>query len=136
MKTTEEIIEGNRLIAEFMGLKEVRWNGEKLLWVEKDFVEDFTNVNDYSNVSKFDWEHALPQTEELYYHSSWDWLMSVVEKIESLGFWFNIIGAESWIQNNELEFLPEIHIFEDTKIKSSWKACIEFIKWYNEANKV
>lgn len=83
--TTEQIVENNKLIAEFMSLKQVNWNGEGMVWVNKDFKEDFTYVDDYSNNSKFDWANSLPNADNLLYHTSWDWLMPVVEKIENDG---------------------------------------------------
>ena len=58
----QEIIEGNKLIAEFMGYK---------------FIEDW---HQYWRLSD---KHLLLEN-ELKYHSSWDWLMPVVEKIEYL----------------------------------------------------
>ena len=81
----KEIIEGNKLIAEFMNLKYINWNDECMLWTHKSFIEDFTDVNNFSKDSKFDWENSLPQSKNLYYNTSWDWLMPVVEKIEVLG---------------------------------------------------
>lgn len=55
--TNEEIIEENKLIAIWMNLKQVKWPGEdKLVWVDKNFIEDFTDFEDYSKTSKFDWE--------------------------------------------------------------------------------
>ena len=58
--TTQEILEGNKLIAEFMGAKR----------------------KEYSITNR---EHYLFRdgrkylTENLIFHSSWDWLMPVVE---------------------------------------------------------
>lgn len=57
--TQNEIIEGNKLIAEFMGLKMIE---------AKDITED-TNVN----------EHCFNPR----YHSSWDWLIPCIGKISN-----------------------------------------------------
>lgn len=55
--TQEQIIEGNKLIANFKG-----W-----IWPE-------------------DAEYRLYEEHALKYHSSWHWLMPVIEKIESIGW--------------------------------------------------
>lgn len=57
--TQEQIIEGNTLIAQFMG-NSVNIHGETL-----------------------DWEKR--QSTVMRYHSSWDWLMPVISKIIRLG---------------------------------------------------
>jgi hypothetical protein len=114
----EQIIEGNKLIAEFMELKQVNWNNECLLWVNKKFVEDYTDVEDYSDNSKFDWGNSFPQASKLLYHSSWDWLMPVVEKIKSI-----------------TEEPEEIDPLRDTlwwgNKMDVWYECVELIKEYN-----
>lgn len=107
----KEIIEGNKLIAEFMGYID---NGDP-----DGFLID-PNTNYDVNV------------DELKFHSSWDWLMPVVEKIQSLR------------NDKDIDELDRIHItalevsFKNlpkngyTKIEDMWQAVIEFIKWYNE----
>jgi len=63
MNTTEN----NKLIAVFMELKEFTYY--EYLYNEQIYLKD-----------------------DLYYHSDWNWLMEVVEKIESLGYNVNIFG--------------------------------------------
>lgn len=58
------------------------------------------------------------------YHSDWNWLMEVVEKIESLEENNNLMDC--FKQSNKVCGLP---IY--TKIEAVYNACIEFIKWYN-----
>tara|TARA_R110001599_G_scaffold336170_1_gene553688 strand:+ start:211 stop:627 length:417 start_codon:yes stop_codon:yes gene_type:complete len=72
----------NKLIAEFMGMK---------------LGEDHTNDNMYYD----DAENLHPPTpiNELKFNSSWDWLMPVVEKIESLGYWVNRNDGDITISN-------------------------------------
>lgn len=131
----QTILNGNTLIAEFMGLKQVNWystltNRSTLLWVNKSFNEDFTHVEDYSDESLFDWENSLPQSKDLFYNSSWDWLMPVVEQIESLNFTTRILDV-GMVINGELV----IERFGDTKLEGVWLTCVEFIKWYNRCRK-
>ncbi len=111
----QDIIQGNELIAEFMGFV---------------FYDD---ENMYYHIEE---GYYLCEPNLVKYHLSWDWLMPVVEKIESLLFpndnWINVsIGASKhctiFDSNGEIiEFTGE----EETKILSTWYAVVEFIKWY------
>jgi hypothetical protein len=83
------------------------------------------------------------------YDTSWDWLMPVVEKIESLGVKFWVKGNTCRVYiNRELAELDSnvewngistefegfffIYFEEKTKKEATYKAVVEFIKWYNE----
>lgn len=70
------------------------------------------------------------------YHSDWNTLMKVVEKIESLGFEFFIVENRCRIANNTDKSTETIIDFEITgrKIQATYKAAVEFIKWYNQQN--
>lgn len=63
------------------------------------------------------------------YHSSWDWLMPVVERIESLGYEVTIRGE---IVNIYIPNCEDFGATQKTKIGSTWLAVVEFIKWYNK----
>lgn len=70
------------------------------------------------------------------YHSDWNWLMEVVEKIESLGFGTSIVGGKNGfacVVTNGIEnsFVGN-HKINSTKIQAVYNACVEFIKWHNE----
>lgn len=119
------IEEKNILIAEFMGWKlghpellELRWSNE---WFEG---RDKKTTKGY-----------------LHFHTDWNWLMQVVEKIESItadGFdnsdnFFNVTigcGLYCTIQDAYGEIL-EIDNCKETKIKTVYSACVEFIQWFN-----
>ena len=69
------------------------------------------------------------------YHSSWDWLMKVVEKIEQegasviIGRFFCEIKYENPLnqkQNYSLRLACGI------KINAVYEATLDFIKWYNK----
>lgn len=116
--------ENNKIIAEFMG---------------RVIPED-----------KLEFYDENPTTH--YYNSNWNWLMEVVEKIEQTTI------KETYGQFNEKEsnaivsvvienkfcqilsngiYLNEIiSENEETKIEAVYNACVEFIKYYNEQNKV
>ena len=110
--TREEIDKNNKLIAEFMG--------GKLKWLNKI---DSSYVSGYANIAG------------LKFHKSWDWLMPVVEKIESLNI--NEIPIEVHIHSNDclISDIEHNSIGElsslGSKIKSVYECVVEFIKWYN-----
>ena len=67
--------------------------------------------------------------EDLKFHSDWNWLMEVVEKIESIkGTQIFINGISCEIMFKGRENRKNIN----TKIEAVYNACLEFIKWYNE----
>ncbi len=105
---SEEIKEGNKLIAEFVGY----------------------NDNEYPNLlPPFDWCGKL-EPKDMKYHSSWDWLMAVVEKIESLGYEFTIFNKTTHLNCGKTFDLG--YIISDTKREAVYKTVVEFIKWYNK----
>lgn len=67
--------------------------------------------------------------EKTKYHSDWNWLMSVVDKIESLGYLVEIRENVCFIKTSEQDYFSEL---EETKRQAVYKACVEFIKWYNK----
>ena len=71
--------------------------------------------------------------DELMYRSSWDWLMPVVEKIESLGNGVTIYKKGCHV--NDIGIFSTNGFNHSSKIEQTWKACVEFIKWYNGQNK-
>ena len=63
------------------------------------------------------------------YNSDWNWLMEVVEKIES------IKGTQIFINGISCEIIFKGEIISkhfNTKIEAVYNACVNFIKWYNE----
>ena len=71
---------------------------------------------------------------DLKFHKDWNWLMEVVEKIESIGFTFET--KKNWARITRKGENIILRWEEDkTKIEAVYNACIEFIKWYNE-NKI
>tara|TARA_R100000773_G_scaffold19589_1_gene17598 strand:- start:852 stop:1127 length:276 start_codon:yes stop_codon:yes gene_type:complete len=63
------------------------------------------------------------------YHNSWDWLMPVVERIESLGYWVNRNDGDVTIYNkNDIVVITPM---SSGGIDMMYKAVIEFINQYN-----
>ncbi|HZW70277.1 MAG TPA: hypothetical protein VFF57_05350 [Hanamia sp.] len=142
--TEQEILEGNKCIAEFDGWKlrprpYVNSDREEFPWWEK--LVDGKVVNTYHHdilLAKGRFEYGS-------YYSSWDWLMPVVEKIESFHLYFYIETHGSWIEYMGVEDpeLPWLNAFWNqeinndtnegrTKLECTWLTCVQFIKWYNE----
>ena len=98
------VIEGNKLIAEFMG------------WEKSPYPNTPNKMYRDDNVNVLSIHVA-----DLQYHTSWDWLMPVVEKIESL-------HAE--IHGDKIKYF-EFSISN----KYYWLAVVDFIQWYNSNKK-
>jgi hypothetical protein len=133
------VLFGNKLIAEFI-YPNIIWDyaPRKLPYEGHDKIENWLQLN-----LKSGWANHLE------YHKSWDWLMSVVEKIESLDLtkWYdtdnfsncsvNIEHSSCYIWLN-LNYDPGKRVVAihngtyETKIETVYNAILEFIKWYNE----
>jgi hypothetical protein len=77
---------------------------------------------------------------DLKYDTSWDWLMPVVEKIESLGYYNNNFkntrDQKYYCSFHDKDCETVAHTSPDyTKIDSFYKAVVEFIKLYNQQAK-
>tara|TARA_B100001059_G_scaffold220632_1_gene242826 strand:- start:1662 stop:1985 length:324 start_codon:yes stop_codon:yes gene_type:complete len=73
--------------------------------------------------------------DKLKYDSSWDWLMSVVDKIESLGYEVQIRNTDCIIFQllDNFKYKPIVDISsENGKMNSTYKAVVEFIKNQND----
>jgi len=101
---SKEIIEGNKLIAEFMG-EVVHINPNGIYYV------DYTTDDEYND--------TLTLEEWAKYHTSWDWLIPVVEKIRKV----SPIITRGWRVLDSIDNFDTILTF---------KHSVEFIKWYNE----
>jgi hypothetical protein len=70
------------------------------------------------------------------YDTSWDWLIPVVEKIETIDINGEMVILEAI--GKRAKFILEFgcRILPDnegrSKIEATYKAVVEFIKWYNE----
>ena len=105
----------NKLIAEFMGYKTYKMNG-------------------YLNVKYADNNHRTIQ--DTHYHTSWDWLMPVVEKIEEddeVDVNILLNGTRIFKWRTDMDIVNNVaQISFDKKIEHVYNAVVEFIKQYNE----
>lgn len=108
-----ETTQNNKLIAEFMG------------WTLDD-----KDLNSYRKLNNNVFKYSL--LSNFKYHTDWNWLMEVVEKIEDLGHDFDINKRENhknvFIRGSQYAKITS----NKTKIEAVHEAIIEFIKWYNE----
>jgi hypothetical protein len=119
--TDNEILEGNKLIAEFMGGAYNKQND--------DFM--FVLGNCPTKHASCIWDSILLQ-----YDASWEWLMPVVEKIGALpNINVNISSFDGCnIYDDDYKNTAKgMRIFaKGDLIKSVWLAVVEFIKWFNQ----
>jgi hypothetical protein len=69
---------------------------------------------------------------QLKYHCNWNWIMPVVEKIERMGYDFNINNSHVIVCNSENGY--EYDDMADSKIEIVRLAVVEFIKRHNQNN--
>lgn len=102
-------LEGNKLIAEFMGFREEKTGDGNIIVRPDGFACD--KYPTYLN---------------------WNNLMPVLEKIESLGYYSSIdyFGQHRIFLINSSE-----GVRGDTKIQCVYEGVVEFVKWYNENTK-
>jgi hypothetical protein len=115
---SKEIIEGNKLIDIFMNPKHTIFD----YWI---------NWNDGHG--------SLSHVETLEYHTSWDWLMPVVEKINKTKIPDNKFPANVIIYRTTCHINDDNQILVETASRGSliicvWEAVIQFITWYNQQN--
>ncbi len=132
----QEIDEGNKLIAEFMG---GMYSKHAEAWgFGRAQVKPLKNFPDA--IWAENWE------KELKYDSLWDWLMPVVRKIEDLHLSVDICTGSVVIisrgtEDEDLLFMNIfMHIGEDVdekepngKLRTLWRVIVKFIRWYNKA---
>jgi hypothetical protein len=123
--TDAEILESNKLIADFMGMK--------------------------IGVDLYSWRpgSTCPLAEgHLNFHASWGWLMPVVEKISRIEFERRYDeDIEKWViwTHHPVTFgmldetgRPMVRFycstlhFGDTLIEAAYEAVVDFVKWQNE----
>ena len=84
-------------------------------------IAEFMGMEDYQEMG----EYVTPN-----YNTSWDWLMRVVEKIESLGYEFTIVESRCKVSNNTDHSVEELFHIETigSKFKTTYDAVVQFIK--------
>ena len=127
------IVENNKIIAEFLD-----WEFDDL---SETFETPFLKLVEPHAFGDEQFSCKL-QDFELEFHSDWNWLMRVVEKIENLQDENNCAIYNVQIEQSFTEIIDNhtsetiiYNIDADSKIEAVYNIVIEFIKWYNEQNK-
>jgi hypothetical protein len=90
---------------------------------DNKLIAEFMGMEDHQEMG----EYVTPN-----YNTSWDWLMTVVEKIESLrdengnAYRFTIDMCNAQIEETNIEILGGAF-----KIDTTYKAVVQFINQYN-----
>ena len=105
-------IENNKLIAEFMG-------------VEISLSEDKPTLF---------WINGWVESDSLRYHSDWNALWDVIDKIEDdERFDVNLLQYGTIILDNGVEIVNNVAMISFVnRIEHTYQAVVEFIKWYNQ----
>jgi len=134
-------LENNRLIAEFMGFEYV---GKKITLnrhyslsniIKQELDNGFYPLAIMNRSTKL--SYILGEGR---YHLSWDWLMPVVEKIET------VRDEDFWFINTTYHSKHEIAIKAEhnrrfvnikvpvttTRLEATYKAVIKFVNWHNK----
>lgn len=112
----EEVLKGNKLIAEFMG----------------------KNVNPIDSKPVYELEHiyGLMGLNDLKYNSSWDWLMPVIEKIaqdyDVRITWMPTALNVTYIDRPDTNDDEITSMGGMTAIENTWHCAIRFIEFYNK----
>lgn len=137
--TEEKILEGGKLLAHFMG------------WVLKEEYRD-----EYDDFHPSCWidcrgkevREMNGMISSLKFHSSWNWLHTVSEKIHSLGYDVYFRHRDTMIERNDnglMDDMPEYPNYrfdggcslyhEVSNVGCAFLALADFITWYNEYTK-
>lgn len=114
----DEIAEGNKLIAEFMGIEIVESPWPKYKEISGQRLWTLDPHNNYFKIP-------------IIYHSSWDWLLPVVKKIIDLkmeAFKDYDLLTGKYISGRLAPILNEL---QNIDINNTWYCVVQFIKWFN-----
>lgn len=125
--TTKQMIDGNKLIARFMG------------GIENEAEQYFsfeTNPNSYMS------GHWVAEYEALWYSSRWDWIMPVWLKIMDWGISEHGVQWKQEITDTAVEIsncnngklrIIVITLKGTLSVESIYSAVLQFIQWYNQS---
>lgn len=130
-------VEGNKLIAEFMGFKSHKFETEDGAGYDVELIgypkkHSITMSCAYYGTLQFNIDMVLSWSSRFFYHSSWDWLMPVVEKIVSMGF---VIETRFTLAGNDVHIIKEeerLNVVAYSRvIDAVYNTVIQFVQWYN-----
>ncbi len=114
--TEQQIIDNNKLIAEFMEAK------PNLYTLDKDGSRNYFYEIHCGNI----YEKAI-KPKGMPFHTDWNWLMSVMKKIRHTEItMFDYGKRKFWIHN----------ALAEADIEKVYIEIVKFIKWYNKEGKL
>jgi hypothetical protein len=117
--TEKEIIDGNRLIAEFMGGVCSNYGDGSKGWI----IPSLT-INGVDGDER-----------KLKFHSDWNWLMLAWKKIAHDVYEYRHELSKEDYMTGHIFTKNMLSAFQKTDIESAWGNLVEFIKWYNQNTK-
>lgn len=112
----EEIAAGNKLIAEFMGFTVKDFDGAHMRYIDKN----------HENAPYYEW-HLV---RDLKYHTSYDWLMQVVDRLAELGWYYEIKVTYCFMKSETAIIMYAKEDFE-TPILCLFSCVVKAIEHYN-----
>jgi hypothetical protein len=154
--TQEQILEYNKMCADFLGLKKKVHNEKEKEWYLTCYPTlpehreaynlplNFPSKYEHPNVIFALYDNLPVQNErvcvaKLKFHSDWNWIMEVVEAIEKSGFNTDSYSPiQGLVEDNFYEFNiwnkinPEIQGRGNTNKEAVVQAINKFLTWYNK----
>ncbi len=135
--TTEEILEYNKMCADFLGAKNVGKKG----YLKLDYYQhDLFNRTEWSNTYQDNIEVDTLLVSSMRFHLDWNWIIEVIEQIENLPAKYVVVIKDStcdihniFIKDKPFNFYARYGMLN--KRQAAVKAINTFLIWYNETDK-
>ena len=118
--TEEKIIDGNSIIALFMGFNQVIDNN-RVYFKVNDYFSELINYEESETFNDF------IRDKELKFNSDWNWLMPVIEKCHTSP----APTKEGWSKAKRIEWQIDNNDIWRNNIIGVWESVIKFITWYS-----
>lgn len=149
--TKEEIIQNNKMIAEFMGCRcELSYENKNTGYIIYSIKGKTVQLWRESGLKTGGYEESM-LLEMARFHDCWEWIMPVVEKIESIyddhhGFFGVFISGNSCtIQGTNINkaiapdsaygYVYYNNNVDENKFMATYKSVVDFIIWYKKSDK-
>ena len=127
--TKEEILEGNKLIAVFMGYQYYP------LPEDRSYNPGWWVKDKQKTINKISHTYLCRSHNDLKYHNSMDWLLPVIDKIKN-DEEFSIIGGngDPWeveIETTGYHYITQAYCKSINLIEACWVVCVHYIENFN-----
>ena len=134
------LLPGN--LPQFRGSDHAEWCSTKTIVID---WEDPASIELHKETYGYYWEIS---PDHLAYESSWEWLMTVVDKIDLLGY-FTLIATRSFGEGFYMNIVTGVGLANSTldnpskfmctsstsRLECVYNTVVEFVKWYNKNKK-